>query len=322
MRADIKVGMAIAVILIGIGVVWVVFFRSGGPPESPTPGTGDANVTGGTDETNRVVFNPPATETTPPLTSIDPLIRPTYTSPPAATTRPAGDAATPAVADARPAGGADVWDDVPAKPEWTRPASWKTTESTVTAVRPSVTTGQTYVVKDGDSYWTIAQNLWGDGSLHPHLRKANPGISPEDLRPRMTIKVPPKPVRAGSSSSAAAVVAARHGTTSVDLLTGKRYYIVRKGDRGFWDISKAAYGEGKHWKLIESANPKLDSRKLRPGQKVWCPDKPAPSAGTAVTPARTESAYAGPTTTAPAAVVAGGTGAPTRTTLPDGRIFD
>ncbi len=310
MRTDIKVGMAIAVILIGIGVAWFVFFRSGEPVDK-TPGAGDATVSGETNGTNRVITDPPVTlETTLPPTPTEPFIRPPYT-PPSETT-------VPAVADDHTAEKTDEWDGVPVR------SALAATESTVPAIRTYDVTGRgrTYVIKEGDSYWIIAHNLWGDGSLYSHLQKANPGVSPEDLRPRMTIKVPPKPVRAGPSSSAVATV--RHGTTSVDLLTGKRYYIVKKGDRGFWDISKAVYGNGKHYGLIEKANPRLDTRKLRAGQKVWCPDKPVTvrPAGAAVTPAGTEPAYVRPTTTAPAASVAGGDGAPTRTTLPDGRIFD
>ncbi len=213
------------------------------------------------------------------------------------------------------------WGDVPDRPGRTA-SGLETTESAASTVRPAVGTEQTYVVKDGDTYWTIAQNLWGDGSLHTHLQKANPRILPNDLRPRMTITVPPKLVVVSSTSVSASVAAASSGATGVDSLTGKRYYIVKKGDNGFWDISKAVYGDGSHWKLIESANPGLDSRKLRPGQKVLCPDKPVLPAGAAVTPAGTESEHVGSTMTAPSAVGSVGAGAPTKTKLPDGRIFD
>ncbi|MDY7010309.1 MAG: LysM peptidoglycan-binding domain-containing protein [Planctomycetota bacterium] len=324
MRSDIKVGMAIAVILIGIGVVWILFFRSGPPDEKP-PGTEETEVTGRTDDTNIVVVPPPADsqqDQSPVLSPTEHLVRPTYRDEESdATTRPAGVAGTPAVAAVRPAGTPGEWDDVPDRPESTTYVPGTTEGSAATGGLASVTE-RTYVVKEGDSYWTIAQNLWGDGSLHTHLQKANPKISIEDLRPRMTIKVPPKPVRSSSASVSAAVAAARSGTTGIDLLTGKRYYIVKKGDRGFWDISKAVYGEGKHWKLIESANPKLNSRKLRPGQKVWCPDKPPGTTGAAAGSARTETVHAESATTAPVTSASGGAGAPARTILPDGRIFD
>lgn len=325
MRTDIKVGMAIAVILIGVGVVWFVFFLPGTPVEK-APGTKDAEVPGRTDDTNTVVTTAPPAGSAPDESAAPAqppqLVRPPYGDyEPAGTTRPDGSPAAPAVADVSPAGTSGEWGDVPDRPQGTISVSG-TTGSPAPPAGLAAATERTYVVKEGDSYWSIAQNLWGDGSLHAHIQKANPGISAGELRPRMTIKIPPKPVRSSSASASAAVAAARGGTTGVDLLTGRRYYIVKKGDKGFWDISKAVYGEGKHWKLIESANPKLDSRKIRPGQKVWCPDKPASPAGDAADSARTEPAPAGPTTTAPAAVGSGGAGAPARTTLPDGRVFD
>ncbi len=322
MRTDIKVGIAIAVILIGIGVVWVVFFRHDSSAEK-APGTGDAEVSGRTEDTNVVVTTPPTTDQPPVLTQTDTLIRPPYRDRESVVTpRPADDTTTPAVATtAYPSGMSGEWGDVPDRPGRTA-SGRETTESTASAVRPAVGTEQTYVVKDGDTYWTIAQNLWGDGLLHTHLQKANPRILPSDLRPRMTINVPPKPVVASSALVSASVAAASSGTTGVDSLTGKRYYIVKKDDMGFSAISKTVYGDEKYWKLIESANPGLDSRKLRPGQKVLCPDKPVLPAGAAVTPAGTESAHVGSTMPAPSAVGSGGAGAPTRTKLPDGRIFD
>ncbi|MCK4624271.1 MAG: hypothetical protein KAV00_03100, partial [Phycisphaerae bacterium] len=73
--------------------------------------------------------------------------------------------------------------------------------------------------------------------------------------------------------------------------------------------------------LIEKANPKLDSRRLRPGMKVWYPDKPVKSLGAASV--RKETTHKSSTEkTVPSAASTGGTGAPTKTTLPDGRVFD
>ncbi len=75
MRTDIKVGIAIAVILIGIGAVWVVFFRHGSSADK-APGTGEAEVSGRTEDTNVVVTTPPTTDQPPVLTQTDTLIRP------------------------------------------------------------------------------------------------------------------------------------------------------------------------------------------------------------------------------------------------------
>lgn len=330
MRSDVKVAMAIAVILIGIGVVWVVFFNDDAPKDQKTDVEKIASPNGS--ETNKAIVSKP-------LTKPDPI--PSLTSEKALITSPYGEkekdstktttVSKDATADSSDNGASKTragdWSSVPYKPERVTP-SWMITETTKKTGTTGTwtgltTTAKTYVVKDNDSYWSIAKKLWGDGSLYPHLEKANPGVSPGDLRPRMTIKVPPKPVRKGSASSSTAVATARHGTTGVDPLTRKRYYIVKEGDRGFWDVSKAVYGHGKHYGLIEKANPELDSRRLRPGKKVWCPDKPVKVVSVKVKPALSGTGYADSTKkTVPAAASTGGADAPTKITLPDGRVFD
>ncbi len=333
MRADVKVAMAIAVILIGIGVVWFAFSHDDASKDQKTDVDKTASPNGS--DTNKVVEFPlTQKDTIPPLTSEKPLIASPYGNKDGDKDKGEDSTKTKtefkdATADSSDDSAGKTVDDkwhVPYRPEKDTP-SWvaatgtrKIRETTVTTIGLS-TTVRTYVVKDNDSYWSIAKNLWGDGLLHPYLQKANPGILPEDLRPRMTIKVPPKPVRASSTSSTA-VVAARHGTTGVDPQTGKRYYIVKESDRGgFWDISKAVYGEGKYSGLLEKANPKLDSRKLRAGMKVWCPDKPVKPVGAASV--RKETTHkSSAKKTVPSSASTGGTGAPTKTTLPDGRIFD
>ena len=58
------------------------------------------------------------------------------------------------------------------------------------------------------------------------------------------------------------------------LRPGEKWYIVKKGDNGFWDVAEKCYGSGKgyHWPLIQNANPKADrSDLLMPGQKLRIP---------------------------------------------------
>ncbi len=114
----------------------------------------------------------------------------------------------------------------------------------------------------------------------------------------------------------------REGTTATDRLTGKRYYVVKKGDTGgFWGISKTVYGTGRYMKAIQQANPNLDPRKLRVGQKVWLPSEEILSSYT--TPKRVIRKAPIKTVTNTAKKTTGiYTGAPVSTTLPDGRVFD
>lgn len=338
MRSDVKVAMAIAVVLIGIGVVWVAFFHDGASKDQKDNVDKTTSLKGS--DAYTVIESEPITkkDPIPKKTSGGSFVTKYYGDDDKYSTKTATgseDATAGSSGDGVGKTGAGDWSDIPDKSKrgtpsyldsWTKVGTKKTTGAKGTTGTTGTWTGlsataRTYVVKHNDSYWSIAKDLWGDGTLYEHIQKANPGVSPNDLRPRMTIKIPPKPVRKGTTSSTVAVAAARHGTTGIDLLTGKRYYIVKEGDRGFWDISKAVYKHGKHYGLIEKANPTLDSRRLRPGQKVWCPDKAVkPVAAVSV---RKETVHKSSTEeTVPAATSTGEAGAPTKMTLPDGTVFD
>ena len=181
-----------------------------------------------------------------------------------------------------------------------------------------------YVVQEGDSYWRIAQKQWGDGNLWRHIRDANPNVAENDLRPKMTIRIPPRPRTEAASvapTSTGGRASPKHGTTSVDPLTGKRYYVVKKGDNGFWGVSVAVFGTPRHMGAIQAANPGLNPRELRPGMKVVIPSGlTAAAPSVAAGPAPTAPRRSGPTTR-PAGVRVR-TGAPATTVLPDGRVFD
>ena len=58
------------------------------------------------------------------------------------------------------------------------------------------TTGRTYAVKAGDSFWSIAQSQLGDGSRHAEIAALNPGVDPMRLAAGTTLKLP-----AGSGSA-------------------------------------------------------------------------------------------------------------------------
>jgi len=318
------------------------------------PGEGETNLL----ETERDVLPPPAppadtTDITPPTPPTPPLdttdvtpptppadvIEPGYaergTTPPPAPPADTTDV-TPPTPPAPPAdtrGESDLASrDTTAERRTPAPAPWwsgdDTTGRTTTPLPPlTAETEQTYKVKKGDSYWKIAQAKYGDASLYKVIQDANPNIPPRRLMPGTTIRIPPKPVTVATGGpttggpSAPSAPSAAAGETGTDPDTGRRYYVVRSGDKGFWSVSKAVYGHGKHYKLIAEANRDLDPKRLQPGQKVWAPVR---------MPEATDLAGAPPTTTeeGPTAVSAAGaevrveTGAPARAVLPDGRVFD
>lgn len=64
--------------------------------------------------------------------------------------------------------------------------------STITQPEPPVIYGE-YVVKKGESLWTIAYKLWGDSNLYYALAEANNISEPSKIREGMILRVPPKP---------------------------------------------------------------------------------------------------------------------------------
>lgn len=326
MRTDVKVGSVIAIVLVLVGV-WFFVVRSKGPdqpaarqePQAPKPEQRNVVVA------DRTAPRPPTPQTHPakPSAPLEP-VRVGYASDPSRQTTPPGVAPKPD----RPlvARTSDWWPDraVPSRITPPRTEPQRPAESALTrllANRP-----RTYRVKSGDSYWSIAKAQYGDASLYGLVEKANPNIPAKSLRPNMTIKIPPRPEQAPSAAGPSAAALA-HGTTRVDVAAGKRYYVVKKGDNGFWGISKAVFKTPRHWQAIARLNPGVDSSALKPGQKIWVPkdtietalrvDRPEPS------PA--PSAPAAPLAPLAARVPSGGwsgTGAPARTALADGRIFD
>ncbi len=65
----------------------------------------------------------------------------------------------------------------------------------------TISGGSTYIVKDGDSYWKIAKEQYGDGNLFNIIQEANKNIPADGLKSGQKIVIPPKP--AGSNTAAA-----------------------------------------------------------------------------------------------------------------------
>lgn len=56
---------------------------------------------------------------------------------------------------------------------------------------PEVVPGsQTYVVKRGDTLWSISQRLLGDGQRWREIVEMNAGLVPEDMRIGQTLRIP------------------------------------------------------------------------------------------------------------------------------------
>jgi len=141
-----------------------------------------------------------------------------------------------------------------------------TTASTTTGTD---TTGL-YVVKQGDSYYRIAERELGDPSRSREIERLN-GVAPEDLRVGQKLKLPP---RAATASPAPAAGGSTASAPSVPA--GARLHTVQK-DEYLVDISEKYYGTTTRWKAIADANPGVNPNRLLVGQKLVIPNAPGSS---------------------------------------------
>jgi nucleoid-associated protein YgaU len=52
--------------------------------------------------------------------------------------------------------------------------------------------GNTYVVQKGDTLWSIAKRILGDGQRHKEILALNPGLQPTAMKIGQVLKMPPK----------------------------------------------------------------------------------------------------------------------------------
>ncbi len=108
-----------------------------------------------------------------------------------------------------------------------------------------------------------------------------PIVAPSFEQPAPAVEIPKPYTPTATTRLVVRPVVPAVGPT-VRRAEGRRIYIVREGDSGFWTVAEHVYGEGKHWPLIAKANPQVDTNALRPGQKLIIPPLPeGPPAGTA-----------------------------------------
>ena len=332
MRTDVKVGLVIALVLVVAGLYFFVF-RSKGPDVAPEEQPVARQDQERPDQSNRVVFERPRREEPREPSS---LSREERTAPRADRTDSSGGEIElgflPGTERAKVPDEEVADASEPRQPSAEEPSPWWPTDRTPSRLAPSEPQADTrrpagptwsspplpagtYRVKKGDTYWDIAKATYGDPTLYKLLERANPNMPATSLAPGMTIKVPARPAKAPAIGSPPV---ARSGQTESEPLTGKGYYIVKKGDNGFWGISVAVFKTPKRWKEIAALNPKLNPNSLMPGQKVILPEGAAgssvPRPSGSRSPARVASATVPPDLS--------GVGAPTRKALADGRVFD
>jgi nucleoid-associated protein YgaU len=269
MRAELKIGIAVGLIIAVVAVGYVVFRDSGAKHLEGTPQARPAPP----------VVTPAITPAAPPESG---TLVPTFAAGPAPAPAPAAPAELPVPLEPTievaelPAGNQPT--TRPAAPEATRAETPlavaitpPTTQPVVAAMAPAVTprppapmasTATSYVVQPGDKgFWGIAEKVYGPGKgKHWTLiAKANPQVESTRLKEGMRLTIPPLP---GEPTVAAPRVTPL--TTA-----GEKVYVVQPDD-GWWAISRKAYGDGKYWRELSQANPQVQGM-LKAGQKVRIP---------------------------------------------------
>ena len=355
MRTEVKIAAVIVIVLIGVGTMWYMFWGRNVPQKGPEEIGQPAPEA--PDDGDRGFLAEELPEETPSADAGSPAAGLAGSTPPSGDAGApetaevgmagTGDSAGPDLASAAvgagtpdadttgtetPAGSERPWWELSSRyPARVTPPDEAASAATGTGTgvpAPGADSTETtppdrYIVKDGDSYWSIAKKLYGDASLYKQLVEANPNIPPKSLRPGMTISAPLKPATPARTPAGAATTEpeTKHGTTLVDAATGTRYYIVKQGDSGFWGISQAVFGTGNHMGAIQKLNPKLNPRALQPGQKVVVPTE-APALARRTAPTAPGAVATPPRRTTPRVTAGAVTGAPVRAVLPSGEVFD
>jgi nucleoid-associated protein YgaU len=136
---------------------------------------------------------------------------------------------------------------------------------------PYAASPRTHVVREGESFATIAAAVYGNSSYYPHLIRANPTLDPRKLRPGMTINLPPvSEVRAVSPAGPAA------SNTPAAALDPRAEYRVSDGD-SLEKISLKLYGKRDRVDKLYELNKAAigpDPARLKIGMVLKLPEAP------------------------------------------------
>lgn len=155
-------------------------------------------------------------------------------------------------------------------------------EELVTAPAPKTEKTKTRTVKEGDTLWSIADDVYGDGKLHKKLAEFNKSRlgSSGQLRVGASIMIPDKNVllgKAPASTQTAEAPKTEKQPNSIAQKTeaakkpGKNTYVVKAGDT-LGAIAKRELGSTGRWEEILEANPDLDDENsIRAGMTIKIP---------------------------------------------------
>jgi nucleoid-associated protein YgaU len=102
-----------------------------------------------------------------------------------------------------------------------------------------------YTIKAGDTFTSIAQEWFDDGTKWSLIARENPTVDPARLKIGQKVYLPPKDAAVASSHEA--------GDTQIVPAEGELIYTVREGDT-LSSIARQHYDDPARWKDIYEAN--------------------------------------------------------------------
>lgn len=287
MRKDVRFGLTIGAILLAVLVVYVLVVPGGDEPDLVTFDTLDPVIT----ETEEATDTGPSIldQVTPVVTETPSFESTTPDNVPALTETPiaAVGAAEQFDWDAMLTHGRLIAVEQPRsnRQPAAQPINERATAPQNMAIPgdtgahlPSQSTGggtssvaaQTYTVKSGDNFWTIAQAVYGDGRHYTRIEQANPGVNSNRLRVGQELRLP---ALSESATAAPTTVSRSAGSSAL----GARQYRVQQND-SLHRIAQKLYGDGSRWEEIYNLNRQAigaDPGKLKLDMVLQLPEEPS-----------------------------------------------
>jgi nucleoid-associated protein YgaU len=294
MRKDVKVGLAVGVILFAVIVVYLLVVSGSGKDKKSRLPVATKSPPAAADSSNDAGK---LAEVTPSNTTADPVPPTGVTPPPPANNTgwnwgealamgrdvPPAISHTPGTENRASVAGADVpehraeaaplarVDVAPARRDVVDPTPVRETE---TPAHPSTRPAQrTHRVQSGEYFWTIARAAYGNAAYADLIAKANPGVNPKALRPGQVIVLPEITAAPQNIGAEARATAHAPSTRPVDAA---REYRVGQGDT-LYAIAKKLYGRGDRADKIYELNKQwigADPNRLKLGMVLQLPEPP------------------------------------------------
>ena len=124
---------------------------------------------------------------------------------------------------------------------------------------------KTYVVKEGDDLWKIAEKIYGSGYNWVDLAKENKISNPGLIYVGAKLTVPDVEIKNPEKEQ----TVMKDTSTPKESITSDKY-IIKEGDN-LWDISVRAYSDGYKWTEIAKVNNLSNPNLIYPGNALILP---------------------------------------------------